>query len=326
MRKLRLGTRGSKLALWQADYVSRELLRVVSDMEIEIKIIKTKGDKILDVALSKIGDKGLFTREIENELLAGNIDLAVHSLKDLPSVLASDLILGGVLSRENPQDVLISHKGYTLSSLPRSARVGTSSLRRVAQLKAFRPDLNMVELRGNVETRINKMEAEDMDGIILAYAGVNRLGFGDVISEMIATDLVLPAVGQGTIAMEIRAGDLETRKIICAVNDQDSFIEARAERAFLATITVPSAAHQKSPQGATLEGGCQVPIASLARVKGKEIHMEGLVTSLNGQKVIRGQQIGDVENPEQLGRSLALSLLDNGAGIILEEIRRLGAF
>ena len=341
MRKLRLGTRGSKLALWQADYVSQELHRVVPDIEIETIIIKTKGDKILDVALSKIGDKGLFTREIENELLVGNIDLAVHSLKDLPSILASGLILGGVLSRENPQDVLISHKGFTLSSLPPNARVGTSSLRRIAQLKALRPDLNMVDLRGNVETRIRKMEAEGLDGIILAYAGVKRLGFGGAISEIIATDLVLPAVGQGAVAVEIRAEDFATGEMVAFINDQDTLVEVLAERAFLATITVPSAAHQqpynvskantgstrrvKSPQGATLEGGCQVPIASLARVKDQEIHLEGLVASLDGQRVIKGEQAGDAKNAEQLGRSLALDLLDQGAGVILDEIRRLGA-
>jgi hydroxymethylbilane synthase len=309
MRTLRLGTRGSKLALWQADYVSRELCRAVPDLIVEIIIIKTKGDKVLDVALSKIGDKGLFTREIENELLAGKIDLAVHSLKDLPSILASGLILGGVLQREDPRDVLISHQGYTINSLPPGARVGTSSLRRIAQLKALRPDLNMVDLRGNVETRIRKMEAEGLDGIILAYAGVKRLGFVGSISEIISADLVLPAVGQGAVAVEIRADDYETGESVSAINDPDSFTETLAERAFLAT----------------LEGGCQVPIASLARIKGQEIQMEGLVTSLDGQRVIRGEMAGNAQNAEQIGRKLALSLLDKGAGIILEEIRRLGA-
>jgi len=275
-------------------------------MEVETIIIKTKGDKILDVALSKIGDKGLFTREIENELLAGNIDLAVHSLKDLPSILASGLILGGILKRENPQDVLISHKGYTISSLPQGARVGTSSLRRIAQLKALRPDLNMVDLRGNVETRIRKMADEDLDGIVLAYAGVKRLGFGKEISEMITPDMVLPAVGQGAVAVEIRANDFNTAEIVSAVNDSDSFKEALAERAFLAT----------------LEGGCQVPIACLARVNGQEINIEGLVISLDGQKVIRGKQAGDANKAGQLGKKLALTLLGKGAGTILDEIRR----
>ncbi|MBP1708082.1 MAG: Porphobilinogen deaminase, partial [Chloroflexi bacterium] len=210
MCKLRLGTRGSQLALWQANWVASTIRQLRPEIDIEIKVIKTQGDKILDVALSKIGDKGLFTREIENELLAGEIDLAVHSMKDLPSVLAPGLALGGVLKRENPQDVFISHKGYTLTSLPLHGSVGTSSLRRIAQLRALRPDLRMIDLRGNVETRLKKMVEQDLDGIILAYAGVIRLGFAGQISEIIATDLILPAVGQGAIALEIRAEDHKT--------------------------------------------------------------------------------------------------------------------
>ncbi|PKM76789.1 MAG: hydroxymethylbilane synthase [Firmicutes bacterium HGW-Firmicutes-15] len=308
MQRLRLGTRGSKLALWQADYVAWELRQVVPDIDIEIKIIKTKGDKILDVALSKIGDKGLFTREIENELLAGEIDLAVHSMKDLPTFIAPGLVLGGVLKRENPQDVLISHKGYSLTSLPRNGSVGTSSLRRIAQLRALRPDIRMVDLRGNVETRIKKMEEQDLDGIILAYAGVKRLGFTGKISEMIATDIMLPAVGQGAIAIELREEDNETLKVISPINNLHTKLETMAERALLRE----------------LEGGCQVPIASLAQIKGNILYIEGLVASMNGQRVIKESLTGDLNKAEEIGRSLAQSLLNRGADSILAEIRELG--
>lgn len=308
MQRLRLGTRGSKLALWQADYVARELVQVVPDIDIEIKIIKTKGDKISEVALSKIGDKGLFTREIENELLAGDIDLAVHSMKDLPTFIVPGLVLGGVLKRENPQDVFISHKGYSLTSLPRNGSVGTSSLRRIAQLRALRPDIRMIDLRGNVETRIKKMEEQDLDGIILAYAGVKRLGLTGQISEMIATDIILPAVGQGAIAIELREEDYDTLEIIYPINDLPTELETMAERAFLRE----------------LEGGCQVPIASLARIKGNILFMEGLVASMDGQRVIKDTQTGDLNRAVEIGRSLAQSLLDRGAHSILAEIRELG--
>lgn len=308
MCKLRLGTRGSQLALWQADWVAREIKQLRPDLDIELKIIKTQGDKILDVALSKIGDKGLFTRELENELLAGEIDLAVHSMKDLPSVLAPGLVLGGVLKRENPQDVLISHKGYTLMTLPRHGSVGTSSLRRIAQLRALRPDLNMVDLRGNVETRLKKMLKQDLDGIILAYAGVTRLGFAGQISEIIATDIMLPAVGQGAIAIEIRADDQKTRKITTLIDDLPTNLATQAERALLRE----------------LEGGCQVPIASLAQINGSILYLEGLVASMDGQTVIKECQTGNVDQAREIGRLLAQKLLQRGADSILQEIRRLG--
>jgi len=308
MRKLRLGTRGSKLALWQADWVAREIHKQLPDIDIEIVIIKTVGDKILDVALSKIGDKGLFTKEIENSLLAGEIDLAVHSMKDLPSFLAPGLTLGAVLKRENPQDVFISHKNYTLTSLPPHGLVGTSSLRRIAQLRALRPDIRMVDLRGNVETRIKKMQEQDLDGIVLAYAGVKRLGFSGQISEIIGTDLMLPAVGQGAIAIELRADDYETQKVITPINDDHTNLATKSERALLRE----------------LEGGCQVPIASLARIEGELIHLEGLVASMDGQILIKGSQSGQLDQAAEIGRLLARDLLARGADSILEEIKRLG--
>lgn len=325
MRALRLGTRGSKLALWQAEHVARELSARVPGLEIEIVTIKTKGDKILDVPLAKIGDKGLFTREIENELLANRIDLAVHSLKDLPSVLGKGLALGAVLKREIPQDVLISREGYTLQTLPAGAVIGTSSLRRIAQLKVLRPDLELVNMRGNVETRIRKMNEEQLDGIILAFAGVKRLGFEDCISQIIPVDQILPAVGQGAVAVEIREHDDPTRRLLELINDPECRLEISAERAFLAE----------------LEGGCQVPVACLARVIDGKVMIEGLVASLDGSQVYRGSSALDLTSPDErmqpctawqgaadqaaeAGQRLAGRLLEAGAGQILQEIKQLG--
>ncbi|MEQ8236143.1 MAG: hydroxymethylbilane synthase [Syntrophomonadaceae bacterium] len=308
MFRLRLGTRGSRLALWQADWVAREMHRLYPTLQIEIKVIKTQGDRILDVALSKIGDKGLFTKEIENELLAGEIDLAVHSMKDLPTILPPGLIAGAVLQRENPQDVLISSQGFNLETLPQGGRIGTSSLRRIAQLKALRPDLQPVDLRGNLETRLKKMEEQKLDGIILAYAGVKRLGFDTYITQMIDTELILPAVSQGAVLAEVREGDQDTRKLIAPINDQAADAATRAERALLRE----------------LEGGCQVPVAALAQVRGDRLQLRAMVASLDGEHVIRDSHDGEIERAEDIGRNLAMRMLDQGAGQILSEIRRLG--
>ena len=308
MRVLRLGTRGSKLALWQAEYVARELSSHLAGVKIEIITIKTQGDKILDVPLAQIGDKGLFTREIENELLAGEIDFAVHSMKDMPSLMGEGLCLGAVLPRENPRDVLISAHDYSLGTLPAGAVIGTSSLRRIAQLKALRPDINLVDMRGNVETRIRKMEEQGLDGIILAYAGVKRLGFEHRINELITVEDILPAVGQGAIAIELRAEDIETAQLINAINDTGTWLETTAERAFLAR----------------LEGGCQVPIACLAQTFGRRLKIHGLIASLDGSRVYKASTECDFSDIECSGRQLAEKLLDMGAGQILAEIKLLG--
>lgn len=308
MFRLRLGTRGSRLALWQADWVAREMQRLHPTLQIEMKVIKTQGDKILDVALSKIGDKGLFTKEIENELLAGEIDLAVHSMKDLPTILPSGLVVGAVLPRENPQDVLISSQGFNLETMPRGGRIGTSSLRRIAQMKALRPDLQPVDLRGNLETRLKKMEDQKLDGIILAYAGVKRLGFDACITQMIDTHMILPAVSQGAVVAEVRATDQDTRKLIASINDQATDAATRAERALLRE----------------LEGGCQVPIAALAQVRGDRLQLRAMVASLDGEHVIRDSQDGEIDRAEDIGRYLAMRMLGRGAAQILSEIRRLG--
>jgi len=308
MSKLRLGTRGSRLALWQAEWVASEMQRLYPTLQIEIRVIKTQGDKILDVALSKIGDKGLFTKEIENALLAGEIDLAVHSMKDLPTLLPSGLIAGAVLQRENPQDVLISSRGFNFETLPQGGRIGTSSLRRIAQMKAMRPDLQPVDLRGNLETRLKKMEDQKLDGIILAFAGVKRLGFESYITQMIDTQLILPAVSQGAVVVEVRAGDQDTQKLIAPINDQATDAATRAERALLREM----------------EGGCQVPIAALAQVRGNRLQLKAMVASLDGEHVIRDSQDGETGRAADIGKNLAMRMLDRGAAQILSEIRRLG--
>jgi hydroxymethylbilane synthase len=308
MKVLRLGTRGSKLALWQAEYVARELSSHLEGVTVEIVTIKTTGDKILDVPLAQIGDKGLFTREIENELLDGKIDLAVHSMKDLPSLLGEGLCLGAVLPRENPHDVFISTRHLSLADLPEGAVIGTSSLRRVAQLKKLRPDLTLANMRGNVETRIRKMEEQGLDGIILAYAGVKRLGYESYISEIIAEQEILPAVGQGAVAIELRADDEETSRLVNAINDRDTWLEITAERAFLAR----------------LEGGCQVPIACLARKEADQLKISGLIASLDGIKVYKACLECGLDDAASSGRQLAEQLLARGAGQILDEIRLQG--
>ena len=308
MQVLRLGTRGSKLALWQAEYVARELSSRLTGVDIQITTIKTKGDKILDVPLAQIGDKGLFTREIENELLDGKIDLAVHSMKDLPSLLGEGLCLGAVMPREDPHDVFISTRHQSLANLPVGATIGTSSLRRAAQLKKLRPDLKLVNMRGNVETRIRKMEEQELDGIILAYAGVKRLGYENFIKEIIAEEDILPAVGQGAVAIELRADDKETCQLVQTINDHDTWLETTAERAFLAR----------------LEGGCQVPIACLAKKEEHHLKIDGLIASLDGSRMYKASLECGFDDVASNGRQLAEQLLARGAGQILDEIRLQG--
>ncbi|MDD3268206.1 MAG: hydroxymethylbilane synthase [Syntrophomonadaceae bacterium] len=308
MKSLRLGTRGSKLALWQAEHVAGRLRQSHPDLKVELQIIKTTGDKILDVALSKIGDKGLFTKEIEKELLESRIDLAVHSMKDLPTQLEKGLCIGAVLPRENPADVLISHRGFTFKNLPPGAKIGTSSLRRIAQMKKLRPDLIFVEIRGNVETRIRKMQEKNLNGIVLAYAGVKRLGMENAISEILPCETILPAVGQGIIAIETRSDDPLIFSLLQAINDEDAYLSCQAERSFLKE----------------LEGGCQVPIASLASIKGDRIQLQGLIAALDGSEVFRDFIEGPCLEAELLGQQLARTMLESGAARILKDIRQAG--
>ncbi|HEX3010444.1 MAG TPA: hydroxymethylbilane synthase [Syntrophomonadaceae bacterium] len=308
MQPIKLGTRGSRLALWQARYTADSIQLACPTARVETVIIKTRGDKILDTALSRIGGKGLFTSEIESELLDGKIDLAVHSLKDLPSQLSAGLCLAAYLKREDYRDVLLSSQGYKLASLPPGAVLGTSSLRRIAQLKSARPDLKTVDLRGNVETRIHKMQELGLDGIILACAGVKRLGFEGYITDYLSSDIILPAVGQGIIAVETREDDSSIREILNQINDAEAHWQANAERAFLKQ----------------LQGGCQVPIGALATVQDDDIILDGLVSSLDGKTIIRGQEKGSLNKAASIGVILAKRLLDQGADTILAEIERLG--
>jgi hydroxymethylbilane synthase len=308
MKHLKLGSRGSKLALWQADFVASQLTRIVPELNVDIKVIKTKGDKILDVALSRIGDKGLFTREIEKELLNGSIDMAIHSMKDLPSQLAPGLCIAAVLEREDPGDVLISRQGYKFYDLPQGAVIGTSSLRRISQIRGLRPDINLVDMRGNVETRINKMYEQELDGIVLAYAGVKRLGFEDKISDFLPHEVILPAVGQGAIAVEVRQGDTPNLELAGSINHEPTDWATRSERSFLRV----------------LEGGCQVPIGCYAKVKGDNITVEGLIASLDGRRVFRGSIQGNCQEADLIGQQLAYDLLQKGAAGVLAEIRETG--
>ena len=306
-QKITIGSRGSKLALWQAHFVKKELERKNKNVTVEIKIIKTKGDKILDVALSKIGDKSLFTKELEVELLNGNIDLAVHSLKDLQTAIPKGLKLAAVTKRHNVQDVLISRKkGTTIFNLPENATVATGSLRRRCQLLHIRPDLNIVELRGNVPSRIKKFLDSDWDAIVLARAGVERLKLSKYISSIIKTNIMLPAVGQGALGIETKSDNKFVIETVKSIHHENTYKAVLAERALLKT----------------LEGGCQVPIGAFAEVKPNGLYLESVVGSLDGSITYRKKMRGSKDNPEKLGINLAKDLLKAGAKNILDEIYR----
>jgi hydroxymethylbilane synthase len=306
-QKIIIGSRGSELALWQANFVKRELEKKNKNVSVEIKIIKTKGDKILDVALSKIGDKSLFTKELEIELLNKNIDLAVHSLKDLQTTIPKGLKLAAVTKRHNVQDVLIARKkGTTIFNLPDRAIVATGSLRRKCQLLHVRPDLNLVELRGNVPSRIKKFLESDWDAIILARAGVERLKLNKYISSIIKTDIMLPAVGQGALGIEIRADNKLVNEVVKSIHHENTYKAVLAERALLKT----------------LKGGCQVPIGAFAEVKQNGLLIDALVGSLDGSITYRKKIRGSKSHPEKVGKKLADDLLKAGAKIILDDIYR----
>lgn len=303
---VRIGTRESALALWQANWVKDRLSEIFPDIAFCLVTMKTQGDKILDVALAKIGDKGLFTKELELALLEGTVDMAVHSMKDVPTKLPDGLELGAIAKRHDPHDVLICPNGHTLMTLPAGARVGTSSLRRRAQLAKIRPDLQILDLRGNLNTRFAKLDRGDYDAMMLAAAGVERMGWSDRITERIDFALSLPAVGQGSVGIEIRQNDQRIAKIVSELNDYASAVAIRAERAMLKA----------------LEGGCQIPIGALAALQGDKLVLSGLVASLDGKTVLRQQMEGQADKPEELGNAVADKLLDMGAGEILEELRQ----
>jgi hydroxymethylbilane synthase len=304
-RRLIIGSRGSELALWQTNHVKATLEKHFPEINLEIKIIKTTGDKLLDVALAKIGDKGLFTKQIETALLNREIDLAVHSLKDLQTVQPQGLMIGAVSKRETPNDVLIAKKYRSIDELPKSAKVATGSLRRKSQLLHYRPDLQIFEIRGNVPTRIAKFEESDLDAMILAFAGVYRLNLNAHISQIIPFEIMLPAVGQGAMAIEIRSEDVELKEVLRVLNDTETETCVTAERAFLRT----------------LEGGCQVPIGANATIENGEIHLEGMVGNLNGSINWREKIVGGMSDAENLGERLAQILIEKGANELLEQTR-----
>jgi hydroxymethylbilane synthase len=300
MAKLRIGSRGSQLALWQANHVAA-LLREKGHA-VEIEVIKTTGDKITDVALAKVGAKGMFTKEIEEALAARQVDLAVHSLKDVPTEIAPEFALAAIMKREDPRDAFISVKFTALEELPRHAKVGTSSLRRQAQLKALRPDLEIFPLRGNVDTRLRKLEAGEYDAIILAAAGVKRLGLEKYVRSRISADIMCPAVGQGALAIEVRHDDEQTRALLAFLNDTDTRAAIECERALLGA----------------LGGGCQVPIGAYAEKRGGRLYLRAIVGRPDGSLVLREQADGD--NAEKLGREVARTLLGRGGDKILTQV------
>lgn len=302
---IKIGTRGSKLALWQADQVKAALSAAFPDLTIETCIIKTKGDIILDVSLSKIGDKGLFTKEIEKALLDGEVDLAVHSLKDLPTELPEGLCLGGMLPRGEVRDVFISKDGRKLAEMTPQDRIATSSLRRKAQLLAANPDLTIVDIRGNVETRLRKMEEGHCDALIMAGAGILRLGYDKYITEFIAPELVLPAVSQGAVAIEIREDDERIQSIIDAISDDLTWETTLAERWLLRT----------------LEGGCQVPVACYSEVDNGQLTLTGLVASVDGKQVIKKSVQCPMDEASEKAIELAEMIVADGGLKILSEIR-----
>ena len=306
LEKVIIGSRGSDLALWQANWIKSQLEELHAGLAVEIKIIKTSGDKIQDVPLTKIGGKGLFVKEIEEALLRKEVDIAVHSMKDVPMSLPVELEIAVITERENPFDALISRNNVKLDELPEGAKVGTGSLRRSSQLLKYRPDLKMIPLRGNIDTRLRKLDSEGLDAIILASAGLRRMGWADKISEIIPGDILLPAMGQGAVGIEARRYDHKVHELIMDLDHEATHWAVEAERAFVGE----------------LEGGCQVPIGAFATIDaGKdELTLKGIVASLDGKTVYRWDRRGPVHEAKKLGRELGKDLLKMGADKILKEI------
>jgi hydroxymethylbilane synthase len=302
MARLRIGSRGSQLALWQAHHIAA-LLRARGH-EVEIEIIHTTGDKIIDVALAKVGTKGMFTKEIEEALAAGHIDLAVHSLKDLPTELSPAFEIAAIPEREDPRDAFCSREYSRIEDLPQGARVGTSSLRRQAQLKAIRRDLDIHPLRGNVDTRLRKLEQGEYDAVILASAGLKRLNKTELVRQIIPVDVMCPAAGQGALGIEIREGDAATREHLEFLNDENARLATTCERALLNH----------------LGGGCQVPIGVFAEIRNGKLHLDAIVADPDGLKLLRESRDGAVDEPAKLGKEVGETLLRRGGDEILEAL------
>ena len=301
---LRIATRKSPLALWQAEFVRDSLIQHYPDLQVELVKMVTQGDKILDTPLAKVGGKGLFVKELEQGMLRDEVDIAVHSMKDVPVELPEGLHLSVICEREDPRDAFVSNNFASLESLPQGARVGTSSLRRQTQLKAIRPDLEILDLRGNVNTRLKKLDDGQYDAIILAAAGLIRLGFDERIKQAIDSSVSLPAIGQGAVGIECRTEDKDINELISVLNHPQTRTCVMAERSM----------------NTRLEGGCQVPIGGYAILEGNELYLRGLVGKPDGSEVVRGEVRGQPEDAETLGKALADDLLSRGADVILKDV------
>lgn len=304
VHKIVIGSRGSQLALWQANWVKAELERLHSNVDINIRVITTSGDKIQDVPLAKIGGKGLFVKEIEEALLAKEVDLAVHSMKDVPMEIPAELVVSVITKRESPLDALISKNGERLVNLPQGATIGTSSLRRSSQLLKYRVDFKIHPLRGNVDTRLRKVKTGNYDAIILASAGLNRLGWASDITEEISEEILLPAMGQGALGIETRLEDTKTYDFISPLNHKQTNYAVTAERALVGR----------------LDGGCQVPIGAYAKIENNLISLKGLVASLDGETIYTSENTGPVDDAINIGQELGSRLLKMGANEILEKL------
>jgi len=301
---LKIGTRGSKLAVAQSLWVKKRIEARYEDIQVELVTIKTTGDKILDSPLSRVGGKGLFVKEIEEALLTERVDVAVHSMKDVPADLTEGLVLCSFPEREDPSDALVSKGDKSIETLPLHSRVGTSSLRRSAQLLHMRPDLQIVPLRGNVDTRLRKLESGDVDAVVLATAGLKRLGFENIISHVIPYDQIMPAIGQGALGLEARRYDQRTIDLLSFLNHESTETAVKAERSFLRE----------------LGGGCQVPIAGFAQLSADLVHLKGMVAELDGRWIVSDEITGRKDQAEESGIKLARMLIDAGAQEILARI------
>ncbi|MBN1473579.1 MAG: hydroxymethylbilane synthase [Syntrophaceae bacterium] len=299
---MKVGTRGSKLALTQTNYVVEALKKAAPETEAEICVIKTSGDIMQDVSLAQIGGQGVFVKEIEEALLAGSIDLAVHSMKDVPGETPEGLIFAAVMPREDARDVLVSRGNVKIEFMPKGARIGTGSLRRAAQIKAMLPDINIFPLRGNIDTRLKKIETENLTGVILAAAGMKRMGYLGKITQYLPIELMLPAVGQGALGLQIRKGDTELAGICGKLNHPQTAAEVGAERAYLRA----------------LGGGCRLPIAAYGLLEGKRLTLEGLIAAPSGSEVIRDKVWGEISTAEEMGKKLADLILEKGGRRLLE--------
>ncbi len=304
MKKYKIGTRGSKLALTQTNFVAQKLKKVMPEADFEICVIKTRGDIMQDVSLLAIGGQGVFVKEIEEALLAGRIDLAVHSMKDVPGDIPEGLMFAAVLPREDVRDVLVSRDNIKFECLPRGAKIGTGSQRRGAQIKAVMPDIHVVPLRGNLDTRLKKIETENLTGVIVAAAGMKRMGLAEKITQFLPVETMLPAVGQGALGLQIRKNDTELAKVCAGLNDAVTAVEVTAERAFLRA----------------LGGGCRLPIAALGKLDGRMLTLEGMLAAPNGSTMIRDKINGTIHDAEEMGKKLAGILLDKGGKRLLDLI------